>query len=321
MRKPCGSLLLKTVELAGGHTYFYPFMTYCYLNLDISLQMLLNKPGFYNNCELWRERRTEVGMLCDVYDGEIWKNFQCFNNKPFLAESGNYALMMNFDFFQPYKHIQYSLGAIYVTVLNLPRGIRNKQENVILVGLIPGPREPQHDLNSYLSQFVNDLLKLWDGIKFNIPAINCRKIVRCALVCVSCDLPAGRKACGFLGHAAHLGCSRCLKRFSGSVGSMDYSGFDRENWVLRSGPEHKEKCLNILNAKTQSERDNLESSGGCRYSILVCLPYFDAPRMLVVDPMHNLFLGSAKHFMQGILIARGILSNENLTYIQKCIDS
>ena len=25
------------------------------------------------------------------------------------------------------------------------------------------------------------------------------------------------------------------------------------------------------------------------------LPYFDPTRMLIVDPMHNLFLGSAKH--------------------------
>ena len=29
MRMPCGLLLLKTVELAGGRTYFYPFMTRC----------------------------------------------------------------------------------------------------------------------------------------------------------------------------------------------------------------------------------------------------------------------------------------------------
>ena len=260
-------------------------------------------------------------MLNDIYDGKIWKEFQSFNDQPFLSESGNYALMMNFDYFQPYKHIQYSLGAIYLTVLNLPRGIRNKQENVILVGLIPGPNEPKHDLNSYLEPFVNDLLKLWDGVELNISAVNYRKIIRCALLCVSCDLPAGRKACGFLGHAAHLGCSRCLKRFTGGVGNMDYSGFDREKWVLCSGSDHKRKCLNILDTATQSERNSLESSSGCRYSVLVCLPYFDSPRMLVVDPMHNLFLGSAKHYMKGIFINRGILSDENFKYIQTCIDS
>lgn len=139
MRSPCGSVILKTVELAGGHTHFYPFLTYCYLSVEVSLQILLNRPDFFNSCELWRARNAEVGVLSDVYDGQVWKDFQSFNNEPFLSESGNYALMMNLDFFQPYKYVQYSLGAIYMTVLNLPRGVRNKQENVILVGLIPGP--------------------------------------------------------------------------------------------------------------------------------------------------------------------------------------
>ena len=40
--------------------------------------------------------------------------------------------------------MQYSLGAIYITVLNLPRIVRNKVHNM---DLIPGPQEPQHDIN------------------------------------------------------------------------------------------------------------------------------------------------------------------------------
>ena len=42
-------------------------------------------------------------------------------------------------------------------------------------------------------------------------------LVRCALLCVGCDLPAGRKVCGFLSHAAGKGCSKCNKVFPGSV--------------------------------------------------------------------------------------------------------
>ena len=54
MRQSCGTLLLKTVELANGRTYFYPFLTYCYVGLDQSLQHLLDQPDFYNQCEIWR---------------------------------------------------------------------------------------------------------------------------------------------------------------------------------------------------------------------------------------------------------------------------
>ena len=58
----------------------------------------------------------------------------------------HYYLTMNMDFFQPYKHLQYSVGAIYCTLMNLPRTERYKVENVLLIGLIPGPREPEEDI-------------------------------------------------------------------------------------------------------------------------------------------------------------------------------
>ena len=60
------------------------------------------------------------------------------------------------DFFQPYKHLTYSVGVIY-GVLNLRRSIRYKCENVILIGVIPGPEEPKHDINSFLEPMVNPL--------------------------------------------------------------------------------------------------------------------------------------------------------------------
>ena len=107
--------------------------------------------------------------------------------------------------------------------------MRNKQENILLVGLTPGPHEPAHDLNSFLEPLVEDLLHFRDGIELRIPTSSAIKKIR-ALLCVACDLPAGRKVCGFLAHSARLGCSRWFKRFEGKVGSMDYSRFDRENW-------------------------------------------------------------------------------------------
>ena len=72
------------------------------------------------------------------------------NGIPFLSVPFNFALSLNVDWFQPFKHSTYSLGAIYVAVLNLPREERYNNENVVLVGVIPGPREPKKEMNSYL---------------------------------------------------------------------------------------------------------------------------------------------------------------------------
>jgi hypothetical protein len=53
------------------------------------------------------------------------------------------SLILNLDCFNPFKHIEYSVGVIYLVVANLPRSERYKLENVIIVGTIPGPREPK----------------------------------------------------------------------------------------------------------------------------------------------------------------------------------
>ena len=66
--------------------------------------------------------------------------------------------------FNPFKHVPGSVGAVYCVFENLPREERYKRENVLLLGLIKG--EPKHDLNSLLKPAVDELLKLWDGHAF-----------------------------------------------------------------------------------------------------------------------------------------------------------
>lgn len=89
---------------------------------------------------------------------------------------------------------------------------------------------------------------------------------------------------------------------------MDYSGFDRDSWILRTGTRHRQDALKLQSFTTKAEQVRLESALGCRYSELVKLPYFDAPKMLVVDPMHNLFLGTAKHFLKSVWMQKVIIT-------------
>ena len=113
-------------------------MTYCYLGLQTSLQHLFERPTFCTDCEKWRLRPTgdpSTRVMRDVYDGEMWQRFLNYKDEPFLSEPGNLGLILNFDFFQPFDHLTYSLGAIYMCILNLPCENRYKQENVILIGL------------------------------------------------------------------------------------------------------------------------------------------------------------------------------------------
>ncbi len=191
---------------------------------------------------------------------------------------------------------------------------------MILVGLIPGPQEPKHDINSYISPLTDELIEFWKGLNIPIHS-SCKKIVRCGLLCFTCDLPAGRKLCGFLGFSARYGCSRCFKAFPGHVGLMDYSGFNRDEWPPRCGRSHRQVACSLKNFTTKSEQATKESNAGCRYSELLRLPYFDAPHMLVVDPMHCLFLGTDKYYLKRIWIENAIISNSDFDVIQQSVDS
>ena len=64
--------------------------------------------------------------------------------------------MLNVDWFNTYKDSLYSIGDIYLVVLNLPREDRYKIEKVILAGIIPGPNKPKGNINSFLSLLVED---------------------------------------------------------------------------------------------------------------------------------------------------------------------
>ena len=103
-----------------------------------------------------------------MYDGQVWKDFLFYEALPFLAVPNNFAFQINVDWFQPYEHTQHSEGAIYMTIMNLPRQERFLQENVILVGVIPGPREPHLHMNSFLTPLVEELNCLWRGIPMEL---------------------------------------------------------------------------------------------------------------------------------------------------------
>ena len=59
------------------------------------------------------------------------------------------------------------MGAIYLCVL--PRNEHFKEENLILVGMIPEPNEPKQHINTFLHPMVRDLQVLYDGVTFQNP--------------------------------------------------------------------------------------------------------------------------------------------------------
>ena len=73
------------------------------------------------------------------------------------------------------------------------------------------------------------------------------------------------------------------------------------------------QCTNYTTVHYQLRAEKAEL--GCRYS------YFDPVRMLTVDHMHNLYLGTAKRIMQKVWLERGIINSSAITEINRRISS
>ena len=100
-----------------------------------------------------------------------------------------------------------------MVILNLPCAIRFKPENVLIVGIIPGPSEPGcHEINSFLRPLVKELNMLWNegfSIRHNGNSI----VKHATLLATVCDVPTTAKLGGFLSYASKHACWKCTKIF------------------------------------------------------------------------------------------------------------
>jgi len=126
-----------------------------------------------------------------------------------------------------------------------------------------------------------------------------------------------RKLLGFLGHSARLGWSKCLKQFPKNAfgDKSDYSGFEQDQRISRSLASHKMQCRKLNKCKTLKKLKAKQTKYGMRYCLLIELPHFNPIRFGIVDPMHNLLLGTPKHLFS-IWIDDKKISQLDLSVIQ-----
>ena len=146
-----------------------------------------------------------------------------------------------------------------------------------MAGIIPEMSKEPKSLNTFLAPIVDELQALWKGVKLTTSQSRIPLTYWGALLLASADLPAVRKLCGFKGHSAHRGCSKCFKYFPGSFSvETDYSGFDRDSWPPRHNKSHRVHAEMVRKASTQSKHEALATKYGVYYSCLLQLDYFDA---------------------------------------------
>lgn len=284
-----------------------PVSIFRYQKLDNWIRNFVSRPGIIDTIDQsWEKARVDTPELAsDFWDGQFIRDLKGPDGNTLFSVMPNNESRLVFslavDWFNPYHNKiagkTASVGVIVMTCLNLPPEERWKEENVYLVGILPGPAQ-QSQLNSILQPLVNALLHFWEnGTHFvGIPGHEKPRLVRCALGQLICDLPAARKVTGLRGHSATYNCSVCLaSRNTISDLSLTFR-LVQDPTTARSRETHMEHAAKYKSTfdsegKTFAEKLLKKSPAAVRWSVLNELPYWDPIKCTVIDSMHLVLLG------------------------------
>ncbi|KAG1441711.1 hypothetical protein G6F56_011360 [Rhizopus delemar] len=246
-----------------------------YNSVTTTIRNFMICSGFTESLVKWQSREEVPGRYMDIYDGAVWKTLKTdsANPVPFVEEfPHNLMMTLSVDWFLPYKGTQQSSGAIYPTIQNQPR---------------------DQQISHLLDPMVNELLELQHGVKIQTYSQGVVQ-VKAILTLVGCDLPAAKKVSGFTAINSKNTCHKCNMHFAACPvypNRRNFTNFDIATWIPRTKERTQQGAETWLNS-TPSERLLLEAENGTRWTALHRLSYFDAARFTVIDPMHNLFLGT-----------------------------
>ncbi|KAG2216480.1 hypothetical protein INT45_014040 [Circinella minor] len=316
----CDTPLIKSTSTNNRGT---PYKKYAYYPLEDSLKRLFMRDNFEEKIEPWKSRPMEPGLFNDVYNGMMWYDLlDSSTGLPFIETPRSLMLTLNIDWFAPFDS-GYSCGAIYLICNNLPRSDRFKIENVILVGVMPGPKEPStYEINSYLEPLVESLLRLFNGITIPTFQEPNGTAICAALLNIACNIPVACKVGGFTSHNSTRACHKCTREFVVFPGTsnLNYSGnvIDREH-RLQTCKSNASAAAQWLEARSQAARTCIERETGTRWSQIHRLLYFDPVCSVLIDPIHNLFLGTADRMVR-IWREHGLLTNADGSDMQELAD-
>jgi hypothetical protein len=241
--------------------------------------------------------------LWDMQDGSAARDLKGIDKKPFLESHDELRTIwsLSYDGFNPYHNKtagkSASVGCLAMACLSLPPSLRY-QENLYLSGVIPGPKQPSQDeINHFVQLLVNKMVASYTKGTFFTKTYEQPNGIRSreAIVAVVADLPASRKVTGCAGHSATKFCSLCNLLIN------DINNIDWWTWKPATREEQRIAALKWLNAPNKTQRAKVYKETGVRWSPLWDLPYWDPTKYVVVDGMHNLFLGLVKYHFREVL--------------------
>lgn len=303
--QPCGARLTKN-QVKDGESICVPIRPFALQSFQVFVGAMYSREGIEETV-----RRTNVCLaddddLWDIKEGSSIQGLTGPDGKPFLHSTDELRTVwsLSYDGFNPYHNKaagkSASVGSLGMACLSLPPSLRYLAENLFLAGLVPGRKQPTLDeLDPILLLLVKPLLNsyntgTWYSRTYEHPE---GRRSREAVAVTVCDLPGSRKLTGCAGHSANKFCSLCHLH-KDDINNIDQS---TPGWQRCTYDEHKKAAEAWLAAPNKTQRKRLWKINGVRWSPLLLLPYWDPTEHVVVDAMHNLFLGLVRHHFREVI--------------------
>ena len=103
---------------------------------------------------------TGKNIVRSIHESTGWKTWYS-SEGVFKGDHRGLVFAFCTDGLNPYAHekTSYSMWPIFLIPLNLPHHMRMKVGSMLLMGIIPGPKEP-NDLDPYIDIVVDDIMDL-----------------------------------------------------------------------------------------------------------------------------------------------------------------
>ena len=161
---------------------------------------------------------TIEGMISDIFDGSYYRQLLNTEYQPqvpdpirpikFFSGKRDIALGLLSDGFAPFKKRKHSAWPLIVFNYNLLPSIRFHLENIICIGVIPGPKAIK-DIDTFLVPLVDELVALEEGVKA-YDRLACESfLLRARLIKLFGDMPEMAKMMRMKGHNGLKPCHRC----------------------------------------------------------------------------------------------------------------
>ncbi|KAF8752888.1 Transposase family tnp2 [Rhizoctonia solani] len=174
-----------------------PRRTFHYLPLIPRLINLFRSPPMAELLQYRSRRRPKPNTLSDIFDGRYYLQL--------LQDNTDMALGLSTDGVGPFKTRKQQCWPLIIINYNLPPSIRTRLENILCLGVIPGPRTPK-ELDTFLEPFIDELEELARGV----PAFNAANrhpfVLRAYLIAAFGDMPAVAKMMEMKGPNGKLPC-------------------------------------------------------------------------------------------------------------------